>query len=503
MSPILILIILLIIGYKFYEFLTCVPPNTPPSLPRVPFGGSYWHLLWGDYSFPFNTLRYYIDKLKSKVVSCYLGPYFAVIANDYDSIKEVFKNEAFDGRGIEVDVLKVRAFGSSYGIFFTEGPFWQHQRRFALRNMRDFGFGRRQEKFEADMMAEVTLLVDMLRNGPINNQEKTFLRKGAAYFPDILFPYSANSIWDIMSGERYGRSEHQRLRNLCENAMVFQRAGDTTGAALSQRAFLKYFGNMFGFTDIIKGNAGMVNFVQEYIDKQRTLNSDGSDMGMVDRYLTEMQNQTDPSNFSEKQLIMTMVDFMFPSLSAIPSALTHLIKFIMHNPEVAKKVQDEIDQVVGTGRIVTWEDRKNLPYTEATIRESMRCETLTPFGVLHKAMKDTTLCGYNVPKDSFVITNLSGMNSDPELWGDPENFRPERFLKEDGKLGKDLTFPFGFGHRVCAGETFARYNMFGVFAALMQNFNFGFVEGEPTGINDKMPGLIVSPKETWIRVESR
>lgn len=40
------------------------------------------------------------------------------------------------------------------------------------------------------------------------------------------------------------------------------------------------------------------------------------------------------------------------------------------------------------------------------------------------------------------------MNNDPDMWGDPENFRPERFLKEDGQLSKDLTLSFGFGELI-------------------------------------------------------
>ncbi|XP_076180080.1 putative cytochrome P450 304a1 [Ptiloglossa arizonensis] len=503
MSPFLIVILFVIVVYKFYKFITFMPPNTPPCLPRLPFVGSYWHLLWGNYQYPHNTVRYYIDKLQSKVVACYFGPIFAVIANDYASIKEVFKKEEFSGRPADVDVVKARAFGKKLGIFFTEGLFWQEQRRFALRHMRDFGFGTRQVKYEEDMMEEVSLLIDMLKDGPINDKEKTFLKKGYALFPDILYPYFANSIWDIMFGDRFDRVEHHKLRYFCEAAMIFQRAADTTGGVIFQRKFFKYFGNTFGYTNILKGNYRLIDFIKKYLYKQKDSHSNDNDRGLIDIYLKEMKKQSPTSTFSEKQLIMTLVDFMFPALSATPSVIVHAVKCVMHHPEVSRKVQEEIDTVVGTGRYVTWEDRNNLPYTESTIREVLRYETLTPFGVFHKALKDTTLCGYNISKDTIVITNLAEMNNDPDLWGDPKNFRPERFLDEDGKLSKDLSFPFGLGRRVCAGETFARYNMFGVFAALMQNFNFSFVEGEPTGLNDKLPGLIVTPKETWIRVEPR
>ena len=65
-------------------------------------------------------------------------------------------------------------FSEISGIFFTEGSYWQEQRRFILRHMRDFGFGRRHEKIEADTMEEIAILIDMLKEGPINDTEKVF-----------------------------------------------------------------------------------------------------------------------------------------------------------------------------------------------------------------------------------------------------------------------------------------------------------------------------------------
>jgi len=57
------------------------------------------------------------------------------------------------------------------------------------------------------------------------------------------------------------------------------------------------------------------------------------------------------------------------------------------------------------------------------------------------------------------------------------------------------------GHRLCPGETYSRYNIFGTLALLLQNFFF--VEGEPSSLEDKVPGLAINPKELWIRLESR
>jgi len=70
-------------------------------------------------------------------------------------------------------------------------------------------------------------------------------------------------------------------------------------------------------------------------------------------------NEDDKSDsFTEEQLIILLIDMMFAPFSAVPFAITFAIKYMLHHPEVMKKVQNEIDNVVGIGRLVTWEDRK-------------------------------------------------------------------------------------------------------------------------------------------------
>lgn len=460
-------------------------------------------LLWGNYKFPHLAVDYYVKKLKSKIISCYFGDVFIIIVNDYESIKEVLSREEFDNRVTNADFIKDRAFGKELGIFFIDGPQWHEQRRFALRHMRDFGFGRRQEKLERDIMDEMTLFLDILKNGPIYDQEKEILKGNLALFPDILYASSCNNIWNIMFGHRFDRSEHDMCRLICRTAMLFQRANDTTGGAIFQRPFLKYFGNMFGYKNHMKSSNILTAIVKKYLKHQKSTINENDDRGFIDRYLKKMNQDDKPDSFTEEQLIILTIDMMFPALSAVPTVVTHILKYLMHHPRIMEKARKEIDAVVGTGRLVTWEDRKDLPYLEAIIRETLRIETLTPLSVAHKNVTKTTLGGYEIPANTPIFTNLAAMHHDPDMWGDPEVFRPERFLREDGQLAKDLSLPFGFGHRLCAGETFARYAMYSAVALLLQNFNFFFVEGEPSRIEDKLSGLIVTPKELWIRLESR
>lgn len=146
-----------------------------------------------------------------------------------------------------------------------------------------------------------------------------------------------------------------------------------------------------------------------------------------------------------------------------------------------------------------------MPYTEATLREILRFETLAPSSVPHRAMRDTTLAGFQIPKDTIVQVGLFALHNDKEVWGDPENFRPERFLDDHGKvnLKKDFSLPFGAGKRLCAGETFARNTMFLCIAALLQNFNLKASNGVLPKLEDTSCGLGRMPRDFWIKLESR
>jgi len=117
----------------------------------------------------------------------------------------------------------------------------------------------------------------------------------------------------------------------------------------------------------------------------------------------------------------------------------------------------------------------SLPYNEAFLREVMRKQTLAPLSVAHRATEDTEFNGYFIPKvssainlskahtiirdalyniqqrvlllqDTAMVVNLWSFHNDPNFWGDPEIFRPERFLDEKGHLLKrDYSLPFGAG----------------------------------------------------------
>lgn len=79
--------------------------------------------------------------------------------------------------------------------------------------------------------------------------------------------------------------------------------------------------------------------------------------------------------------------------------------------------------------------------------EIQRRVSVAPSGIAHRAMNDTELFGYRIPKDTMILTSLYSIHMDETYWGDPSEFRPERFLDESGELivNEKYYMPFGTG----------------------------------------------------------
>lgn len=127
-----------------------------------------------------------------------------------------------------------------------------------------------------------------------------------------------------------------------------------------------------------------------------------------------------------------------------------------------------------------------MPYCEAIVVESVRTFMRNTFGIAHRALKDTKLSSFDIPKDTMVVAMASGMFNDSKVIKNPLEFDPENFLDEDGKLSVPENFyPFGLGKHRCIGESLAKSNLFIICTTLLQNFLFEIPTGH--GLPSEVP----------------
>lgn len=92
-------------------------------------------------------------------------------------------------------------------------------------------------------------------------------------FPDILYPTTCNPLWNFYFGYGFDRTEHDIPRRICRMSMLFLRSLEATGGAIFFLPYLKYFGNMFGYKNVMKSNYTVVDVIQVndiYVYNNRT-----------------------------------------------------------------------------------------------------------------------------------------------------------------------------------------------------------------------------------------
>ncbi|XP_047528620.1 probable cytochrome P450 304a1 [Vanessa atalanta] len=480
----------------------------PPGPISLPVYGAYWIVLMREINNLGGSLRKLARYYDTKVLGMYLGKFPTIVVDDPKLIKETLNNEDFDGR-LDIIISRLRSFWKRLGIFFTDGYFWHVQRRFTLRYMRDFGFGRRDETLETVIANETKEMVDLALNGPKYPEEKELVKGDLIFLQHFFAVPFINGILHIFTRSTIPRSEYHVLWDLARKTLLFQRGTNDLGGAITLTPWLKdVMPNYSGYTNLCKGNQNLLDFFSKLIKQTYVTQDDSHDRHFLDCYIRKMKEEQKSgrrTTFSDEQLQLVCTDYMFPAATGIQSVLTFLIERILLQPEIQDKIHEEIDRVVGRDRLPTLDDRQNMPYLEACLREIMRFETLVPLGVPHRTMKDCKLEGYDIPENTVVVFNYVTLHFDKDIWGDPENFRPERFITNGVlDLSKDKSLPFGAGKRLCAGETYARQSMFQVFAGFMQAFSVSTADGKPlTKPARRIQGIITTVPEFWVRVTPR
>ena len=163
-------------------------------------------------------------------------------------------------------------------------------------------------------------------------------------------------------------------------------------------------------------------------------------------------------------------------------ALAWAIVELINNPKMFKKLREEINRVVGSGRLVEESDVPNLPYLQAVVKETLRLHPPLPV-MVRKAEKDCKISGYDISANTSIMFNLHAIMRE-----NAPDFEPKRFVmasSEDSdhyqmafKGNNFQLIPFGSGRRGCPGVSLSLVVIHMVLAALVQCFDFKVHGGE-------------------------
>lgn len=172
-----------------------------------------------------------------------------------------------------------------------------------------------------------------------------------------------------------------------------------------------------------------------------------------------------------------------------------ILSELVKNPIVMKKLQKEIEEIVGLDQMVEKSHLSSLKYLDCVVKESLRLHPVAPL-LAHAAQEDCEVSGFDIPSKTHVFVNVWAIGRDPDVWPDPDTFCPDRFLHNNVDLrGRDFQLlPFGSGRRSCPGLQLGLLIVQFVVAQLVHCFDWELPDGMLPGELDMSEnyGMVVT-----------
>lgn len=380
------------------------------------------------------------------------------------------------------------------GITCTDGEFWNEQRNFVTKHLRLAGYGR--QPMEIQIQNELNELIEVIKE-----------KDGEPIWPGSFLPPSViNVLWTFTAGKKIPRND-KRLARLLTLMQQRSKAFDMSFGWLNAMPFLRFIAPEKTNYNLIKRfNNELHDFFMAIIsDHKNSYSEDKANDDLIYAYIKEMKLRDGTiSNFSDLQLTMIILDMFIAGSQTTSITLDLALMMMVLRPDIQEKVHKDIDAVLGDAQLPTLNDKTQLSYVEAVLMEVARFFHIVPISGPRRALKSTKLGGYTIPKNTTILIGLRTVQMDKEYWGDPEAFRPERFLDENNKIiNLERFVAFGQGRRRCLGENLARACLFTFFVGIMQKFRLEECHYCEKPSLKTLPGIVLTPQPYKVLFKTR
>ncbi|XP_023756031.1 cytochrome P450 71AU50 [Lactuca sativa] len=220
--------------------------------------------------------------------------------------------------------------------------------------------------------------------------------------------------------------------------------------------------------------------------------------------LLELKEQKDaPKAINIIQIKALLINIVVAATDSTSTMVEWVMAEILHNPDVMRKVQEELTKVIGMNIVQEFHLPK-LTYLDAVIKETFRVHPPLPLLIQRCPDESCMVGGYIIPKGSIVYLNIWAIHRDPKNWPNPLEFKPERFLNSKWDYnGNNLKFlPFGVGRRICPGISLGEKMLMYILASLLHSFEWSLPKDEEFELSDEF-GLVTKKRKPLIAVPSQ
>ncbi|KAK3722060.1 hypothetical protein QZH41_007362 [Actinostola sp. cb2023] len=415
-----LLILFLIVCYTVYYVLDVYRESAklPPGPFPLPIIGNL-HLLSSK---PYLDLHR-LGRRYGPLYSLRMGCNRVVVINNYAFAKEAMIKRGADFAGRPDHFVGSLFSRNGKGVGFqTYTETWKTQQKAIISKIKQFA--RKQDKLEGMIATEVNELVTRMTKAG-----------GSFVSPhvDVTFAFG-NIVSALTLGVRYEEGDSE-FWQLMDSLTIFVE-GLAATSFIDTFPFLKHV--PFGIIQSVKRAVTVRDKIlnKKFNEHKMEFEDDNCrDCRDLTDSLIEMAHKksrgSPEDDMTEDHIIMTMNDTIMAGSETPTMNFLWIIYFLVKYPSIQARIQREIDDVVGRGRAPKWKDCQQLPYLEAFMTEVMRHGSVMPLGIPHQAITDSYLGPYQIPKGTTVLMNIYAIHHDPEIWENPHDFNPERFLDED------------------------------------------------------------------------
>ncbi|MFQ6644746.1 hypothetical protein Gotur_019647 [Gossypium turneri] len=375
------------------------------------------------------------------------GSFPVVVASSVEMAKAVLKtNDVIFTDRPKTAAGKYTTYNYSDITWSPYGPYWRQARKICLTELFN---AKRLESYQYIRREEMNLFLKRLYE---SSGTQIVLK-------DHLSSLSLNVISRMVFGKKYteGSGENEivtpnEFKEMLDELFLLNGVLDI-GDSIPWLRFL----DLQGYIKRMKALSKKFDrFLEHVLDEHNARREGAEDYVAKDMVDVLLQLSEDPNlevKLERHGVKAFTQDMIAGGTESSAVTVEWAISEILKKPEILAKATEELDMVIGRERWVEEKDVVSLPYIDSIAKETMRLHPVAPMLVPRVARQDCEIAGYDIPKGTRAFVNVWTIGRDPSLWGNPNEFWPDRFMgKSIDVKGHDFELlPFGAGRRMCPG----------------------------------------------------
>ncbi|GJJ05857.1 hypothetical protein Clacol_000044 [Clathrus columnatus] len=256
----------------------------------------------------------------------------------------------------------------------------------------------------------------MQYRGTLERYSRTLLVR-LHHSPEKFLEHSRHILGAIILGLTYGikvRPEHDPFVETSEIAATIIGEVSSPGAFyVDVLPILKYVPAWFPGAGFQHKAKQLNQYLQDMIhipfnQVKASMKAGKATPSVVSNFLEDLETRQDVENFEEEEEILRYIGgvMYLGGIDTTESTVQSFFLAMILYPDVQKAAQRELDKVIGSKSLPSFEDRPNLPYIEAVVKETLRWHPVAPCGFPHRLKEDDIIGEYFVPKGTVVMGNI-------------------------------------------------------------------------------------------------